>query len=268
GKTTVPMSRPSTTTPAGCRATARRCSAFTHARTSGNAATADTRAVTRSDRTASSTSTPATVGVNSRPTSASAIGRSRASPTIRWTFHPSPFPRPSSPRLSSAANVSARYNAPESRCAQPSRSATRAPVDDFPDAAGPSIAMTRTLPPSPSPHAPQILEEPRITDRDRRPLRQPHVRARHRPQHGERHRQAVVAGRVHAAARWAGGPPHPQVVAAGFRVAAHRLEVRRDQLEAIALLDPQLAHLAEHRLSPRPGPAREHRQHRHLVDEG
>src|SRR3989475_3529006 len=245
------MSRPSTTTPAGCRRTARRCSAFTQVRTSGTAATADTRVVTRSERTASSTSTPATVGTNSRPTSASAMGSSWASATIRWGFHPAPFPPPSSPRLSSAARVIARYNAPESRCAHPSRSATSAPVDDLPDAAGPSIAMTRG-----ATDPPQVREECRVADRHRRPLRQPHGPPGHRTHHGECHRQAVIAGRVHLPSRRCRGAGDVEVVATSLRRSAQRPQVRRDELEAVALLHPQLADVAEHRLPA--GPAGHH----------
>ena len=54
-----------------------------------------------------------------------------------------------------------------------------------------------------------------------------------------------------------------EVVAPGLRLSAHGAQIRRDQLEAIALLDPQLAHLAKHRLPL--GPAGQHGQHRHLV---
>ncbi len=41
-----------------------------------------------------------------------------------------------------AAAVTARYSAPESTWAYPSSRATHSAVEDFPDAAGPSIATT------------------------------------------------------------------------------------------------------------------------------
>src|SRR2546425_8300112 len=56
-----------------------------------------------------------------------------------------------SPRLSSTASVIARYSAPESRCAHPRRRATREAVELLPEAAGPSIAMTRRVTVSPFP---------------------------------------------------------------------------------------------------------------------
>src|SRR5205807_2503877 len=115
GNTTVPMSRPSTTTPRATPATASRCCTFTQFRTSRIAAIAETWRVTRSERIAASTSTPATAGRKPSSTSTRRTGRSSASATICCGDHPSPFPRPSSPRLSNTASVTARYSAPESR---------------------------------------------------------------------------------------------------------------------------------------------------------
>ena len=153
GNTTVPMSRPSTTTPREWPCTASRCCTFTQWRTSGMAAISETRWVTRSERIARATSTPATSGRNTSSTRTRRTGRPSASDTTCCAPHVSPFPFPLSrafspavsPRLSSTASVIARYSAPESRCAHPSRRATSAAVELLPDAAGPSIAMTRRL---------------------------------------------------------------------------------------------------------------------------
>src|SRR5262245_56722930 len=46
------------------------------------------------------------------------------------------------PEVASLAAVAARYSEPESTWKYPSRRATHWAVDDFPEAAGPSIAMT------------------------------------------------------------------------------------------------------------------------------
>src|SRR6059058_1821878 len=164
GNTTVPMSRPSTTTPRGTPATASRCCTFTQFRTSRIAAIAETWRVTRSDRIVSSTSTPATVGRKASPTNTRRTGRSSANATTCCAGHASRIPLPASRRLSSTARATARYSAPESRCAHPSPRATAAAVELLPDAAGPSIAMTRrvTLSVSPFPF-PEWLAGPRRT---------------------------------------------------------------------------------------------------------
>src|SRR5207247_1882214 len=72
-------------------------------------------------------------------------------PDVPAVHHRSPLPAPCSPRLSSTASVIARYNAPESRCVHPRRRATREAVELLPEAAGPSIAMTRRVTVSPFP---------------------------------------------------------------------------------------------------------------------
>src|SRR2546425_3271134 len=46
------------------------------------------------------------------------------------------------------------------------------------------------------------------------------------------------------AARWPRRAAHVQVVAARLGLDAHGAQVRRDQLEPVALLHPQLAHVA------------------------
>src|SRR5207302_5670616 len=115
-------------------------------------------------------------------------------------------------------------------------------VDDLPEAAGPSIATTRTDPL-------QVAEETGITDRHRTALRQLDLGTGHRTQHAEGHRQTVILCRVDAPARWPRGTVHVQIVAAGFGAHAHGTQVSGDQLEAIALLHTQLPHVVEHRLS-------------------
>src|SRR5262245_26306123 len=129
---------------------------------------------------------------------------------IRCADHPSPFPCPPSPKWSTATSVSARYNAPESRCDQPSLRATRDAVDDFPEAAGPSIAMTRIADPL------EITEEPRVADRDGATLRQLNGGTGDRPEHAKRHRQPVIPGRLDPPSRRPVRSANEQVVAAGF----------------------------------------------------
>src|SRR5437879_12762277 len=110
---------------------------------------------------------------------------------IRCAGHWSPLPAPRSPRLSSAASVSARYSAPESRCAQPSCSATRPAVELLPDAAGPSMAMTLSTLHASRRHvgtnAFQIFKESWIAYRHRLLLRELHIPTWHRSEDGERH---------------------------------------------------------------------------------
>src|SRR5262245_63456144 len=78
--------------------------------------------------------------------------------------------------LWTAAAVAARYNAPESTCRKPSTDATHWAVDDLPDAAGPSIAMTTWAPRdacgltrSPARGRTKIPDTIRKRTRDRRP---------------------------------------------------------------------------------------------------
>ena len=78
--------------------------------------------------------------------------------------------------LRMAAAVAARYSAPESTCRKPSTDATHCAVDDLPDAAGPSIAMTiRAAPDACGLTRLPVRGPTRI--RDRRPRRSPD----HRP---------------------------------------------------------------------------------------
>src|SRR3989441_10348768 len=164
---------------------------------------------------------------------------------IFWASHPSSFPFPPSLMLSIAASVKARYSAPESRCAHPlpRARATAAAVVDLPEAAGPSIAMTRATGRDPF----QVHEEPGVADRHRTPLREPHIGAREGTEHRERHREPVITGRVHAAPRRAIGAPHGQVVAASLGLGPDGPQVRGQQLQPVALLHAQLAALPEYR---------------------
>src|SRR5207247_8937418 len=116
---------------------------------------ADWRGVRRGELVAAATVLPATSGRTTWPASTSLPGGSSERAPIgsaphagRWLPLPSPAGSPSpavSARLSSAASVIARYNAPESRCAHPRRRATAAAVEDFPAAAGPSHDIKRML---------------------------------------------------------------------------------------------------------------------------
>src|SRR5216683_2559807 len=278
------MSRPSTTTPTGCASTARRCCAFTQPRTSGSAATADTCRVTRSERIASSTSTPATTGRNAPPIRANCTGSELPRSTIRWALHRSPFPLsgfrqdtdrlpppppplpplpppppPPPAMLSSAASVKARYSAPESRCAHPRAPATAAAVEDLPEAAGPSIAMTRSTRRKPA----QVREEAGVADRHRTALRQAHGGARKGAEHRKRHREPVITRRVHPTPRRAIRALHVEVVASRLCRDTHGPQVRGEQLQPVALFHSQLSDLTKHGLSH--GPARQHGEHRHFI---
>jgi hypothetical protein len=85
----------------------------------------------------SSIASPFHIGANE-----SRDGMSEISPTKRSTVSSSNV----SPARASATAVAARYSAPESTWRNPSRCATHCAVDDFPDAAGPSIATTSEPP--------------------------------------------------------------------------------------------------------------------------
>ena len=98
-----------------------------------------------------------------------------------------------------------------------------------------------------------------------RPLREAHVRPRQRAKNRERHRETVIECRLDPAARRRIAALHVQIVAARFGLDTHGSQVARDQLEAVALLHAQLAHIAKHRLTH--GAARHHRQDRDLVHE-
>src|SRR5467141_345793 len=267
GKTTVPMSRPSTTTPPSQSSTALRCWVFTQVRTSGMAANADTCLVTRSLRIAWSTSTPATSGRKTSPTRTRRTGSLSARPRIFWPDHPSPFSPPPSPMLSRAASVSARYSAPESRCAQPSCSATRPAVELLPDAAGPSMAMSLSTLHASRRHvgtnAIQIFKESWIAYRHRFLLRELHIPTWHRSEDGERHRQPVVGSGFDTPPRRLVTSFDVQIVSLNLGPKSHRAQIGGDQLEAIALLHTQFTHFAKDRLTC--CATREHREHRHLV---
>src|SRR3989441_7361985 len=243
------------------------------------AASTETERVTRSLLIASSTSTPATSGRYTLPTRTSRTGSASASAMMRRAGHFSTGRPPSrsplsgtergsggedSPRLSRAASVSARYSAPESRCAQPSRSATRPAVELLPDAAGPSIAMTLiTLPVSRlhvGTNSLQIREEVRIADSDGLPLGKSHICPRHSAQHRERHREPVILGCFDLAPGWLVGSFDMQVIAASLGPDPDRPQICRNQFEAIALLHAQLADFAKHRPAVRA--ARQYGEHR------
>src|SRR5713101_4966148 len=149
--------------------------------------------------------------------------------------------------LSSAASVKARYSSPESPCAQPPLApprarATAAAVVDLPEAAGPSIAMTRSTRRDPV----QVREEPGVADRHGAPLREPHIRAREGAEHRERHSEPMIPGRVDAASWRALGASDVQVIAAGVRLYADGTQIRGEQLQPVALFHPQLPDLPKH----------------------
>src|SRR3989441_8903262 len=224
------------------------------------AASTETERVTRSLLIASSTSTPATSGRYTLPTRTSRTGSASASAMMRRAGHFSTGRPPSrsplsgtergsggedSPRLSRAASVSARYSAPESRCAQPSRSATRPAVELLPDAAGPSMAMTLNTFQVSRLHvgtnAPEIGKEAGIADRHRFPFRQLYLRPFDRAQHRKRHREPMVFGGFDFTAWGALVPLHMQIVPLHFGLCAKRSEVGGDQLEPIAFFHSQLS---------------------------
>src|SRR5258708_19083046 len=111
-------------------------------------------------------------------------------------------------RLSITAGGRGRERARDRRCAQLRACATASAVDDLPDAAGPSIATTRTDPL-------QVAEETGIADRHGAALGQLDLGTRDRAQYAEGHRQPVVLGRVDAPARRLRGALDVQIVAAG-----------------------------------------------------
>src|SRR5207245_948544 len=80
-------------------------------------------------------------------------------------------------------------------------------------------------------------------------LREPNLGSRHGAEHRERHGQAMIARRVDPAAGASRRAAHEQVVATCLRFHTHGAQVRRDELEPVAFLYPQLAHLAEYRLA-------------------
>ncbi len=126
------MSRPSTTT--SWPTAASRTRSFTQSRTGGIAATRETCRVTSVPRISSPNGWLARTGANAPPSGASAMSAEAASTRAgdsSWSGMPSAI----------AANVAARYSAPESMWRKPRRSATQAAVEDLPDAAGPSMAM-------------------------------------------------------------------------------------------------------------------------------
>src|SRR3989442_1969421 len=141
----------------------------------------------------------------------------------------------------------AGYGAPESRCAQPSRRATAAAVEDFPDAAGPSMAMTRSviLPPSPCPDSSEVGEESRVADGDGSPFREPDLCPGDGAEHRERHGQPMVARRVHASTRRLIRAAHQQILTPDLGGDSKRAQIGRNELQPVALLHPELPHLPE-----------------------
>src|SRR2546427_5010670 len=154
------------------------------------------------------------------------------------------MPRPPSPRLGVAAGVTAANKPPGSKAAHPPppprARATAAAVVDLPEAAGPSIAMTRTTRRNPF----QVREEPGVANRHRAPLREPHSRAREGAEHRERHGEPVITRRVHPAPRRAIRAADAQVVPAGLRLDPPGPQARRDELPPVARLHPQLCALS------------------------
>ncbi len=130
GNTTEPMSRPSMTPPPRSAAQAR-CRRTISARTAGLAATVLTARVTSGPRISMVASTPST----ETALSATAMSRSATMPAT------SVASAGSMPRRR-AAKVTARYMAPVSRYSRSSRSASRRATVDFPEPAGPSMAIT------------------------------------------------------------------------------------------------------------------------------
>ena len=206
GKTTEPMSRPSTTPPPRS-ATHCRWRSTSTARTPGLAATADTAPLTSGPRMASVTSVA--VDLTRSPTAMARRGPAR----------PPPRGRPASMPRSRAAQATARYMAPVSRRSRPSRSARARETVDLPEPAGPSMAMTgwaapvpgRSPAPSPA-EAGQIVGEARDSWWRPPPIRSMAVELGRRPG------QAAAATAAAMAIRWSpagvdcaggSGPPAP-----------------------------------------------------------
>src|SRR3954465_11193631 len=217
------MSRPSTTT-ASAAATCSRCRATSSFRTAGTADTGDTARVTSAPRMRSRTSTPSTVTTSRRafvPTRISASDTARATATLSSRLTPA----------SSTATVAARYMAPVSRYAAPSRWATCRATLDFPVPDGPSrvTCPRKSLTVSPGRSAARSLRSSLVPRCDARSLgdvpsqglgtaqvdvldvvaRLGHVDVRHQAQHPRQRVRHVHLGGAHqrdvAEAELAGG---------------------------------------------------------------
>jgi hypothetical protein len=108
---------------------------LTQARTAGIWATRDTLRVTSGERISALASAPAIIGKKDVLDGASVIPET-------WLITNASSQRSAFGSIRIAAAVAARYNAPESTCRNPICSATHCAVDDFPEAAGPSMAIT------------------------------------------------------------------------------------------------------------------------------
>src|SRR5437867_10335148 len=64
-----------------------------------------------------------------------------------------------------------------------------------------------------------------------------------RAEHGESHRQAVVARRMHVAFRYRRSSLHKQIITLDLRLCSNGAKILRDESQTVALLDPQLADL-------------------------
>ena len=159
GRTTVVISRPSTTPDPRSRIHAR-CNSTRNLRTSGVAATALTAEVTSGPRIAVVASTPSTT-----TRSALMLSSSRRHTAITESASEGSISRDRTP------NVTARYIAPVSRYSIPNSVATRRATVLLPAPAGPSIAMITGV----------LTNSFRVVD----PLRSPHGFAPQRPRaHG------------------------------------------------------------------------------------
>ena len=91
------------------------------------------------------------------------------------------------------------------------------------------------------------------------------ARARHRAQHGERHRQPVIARRAHLPCRRARRSGDMEVVALHLRHGTDRAKILRHESQPVALLHPEFTDIAKDRGPLRP--RREDGEQGNLVDE-
>ena len=231
------MSRPSTTPPP--RRHPRPLAATSSARTAGLAATTDTAPSTSGVRMAVG-------GIGRRPPSpappprCAAAGPARPPPRCRGVDRP----------RRKAGHATARYMAPVSRRSSPRCSARAWARVDLPAPAGPSMATDRAG------HARSRPRRPGRPGRWRSPgswwptACPPEITVwpgpAARPGHGRGHGHAVVAFRVDGAGRRAGRPVHHEVVAVDLGVGAEGTQQCGHAGQAVGLLHPQLAHVAEH----------------------
>ena len=252
GKTTVPMSRPSTTTSRPARTMARSW-VLTHSRTTGTADTAETQAGDRGRpgsrrppaRPRGRPRSPAPSGWSMRPRSSAARRMVSASSTASGSScAPAAARRLAQRHQRHAAIERARVEMGEAerlgdRARRGGLARGRRAVD------GDDAALHRTDPPG---QAAQRLREAREAHRRARHVVHPDPGARHGAEHRERHGQPVIAGgpdRARAAAR------SPPSTCRSSPDTSARLptdaQVLRDQAEPVALLHPELADLPEDR---------------------